>query len=265
MKEDIRINELIMFSSLARYIDFCDNQCELTYADIACDHGYIGEKLLNTGVAENVIFSDISAKSLQKARNLITKSSNIKKSLFFIGDGLSVIKSPIFACVIAGVGGREIVKILKSEKQVLSKYFVLQTSQDDLFLLNELISMGFLIVADKIIKVKNHIYRTMLVTKETGSYDDKIFSFLKDRNLIHCEISPQLLNNYKNFNSIYFGKMNILNFGENHYNTLHWLNNRLKQNLEQLNVSIESVSLVKFRAELKEKIRLLDKMLEWVI
>ena len=44
-----------------------------SFADVGCDHGYIAEKMLESGKCNHVIISDISAPSLKKAEKLLKR------------------------------------------------------------------------------------------------------------------------------------------------------------------------------------------------
>lgn len=81
--------------------------------DCGCDHGYIGEKALSEGIAKKVIFVDISAPSLEKARKLCLEKGHISCE-FVCQDGIGDIKAD--AAVIAGMGGLEITDIISRAK-----------------------------------------------------------------------------------------------------------------------------------------------------
>ena len=101
-------------------------QGSATLADVGCDHGYLGYEALKRGYALRVIATDVSDKSLDKARRLFCENGYIDRVEFRCGDGLSVLgEDEADTVVISGMGGREIVKILsnahsKYEKLVLS-------------------------------------------------------------------------------------------------------------------------------------------------
>lgn len=85
-------------------------QCELL-ADVGCDHGYVGIAALESGVARRVVFSDISAESLSKARENCP-SSFASRVEFVCQNGLGQIAAD--CAVIAGMGGLEIISVLKA-------------------------------------------------------------------------------------------------------------------------------------------------------
>lgn len=91
-------------------------------ADVGCDHGYIGTEALLRNIAQTVVFVDISAPSLQKARQNCPDEL-CRRAQFVCQDGL---KDVLCDCaVIAGMGGLEIISVLKSARQ-LPQYLVLQ-------------------------------------------------------------------------------------------------------------------------------------------
>lgn len=91
-------------------------------ADVGCDHGMIGVQALIEGKVNKVLFTDISAPSLQKARILAEKKGLISKCEFIFGDGLCGCYAD--CAVIAGIGGKEILKIL-ADTDSLPEYLVL--------------------------------------------------------------------------------------------------------------------------------------------
>lgn len=83
--------------------------CE-TLADVGCDHGKIGFSALSLCKAKKVYFIDISRESLRKAEVLCeTKEFDAE---FLCQDGLGKTKAD--CAVIAGMGGMEIIEIIKN-------------------------------------------------------------------------------------------------------------------------------------------------------
>ena len=89
-------------------------QPTIVLADVGCDHGKFGVGALKEGKAKKVIFSDISAKSLEKAKKLCEKKG-ITDAEFLCTDGCDNIPHAD-TVVIAGMGGREIISILEKCK-----------------------------------------------------------------------------------------------------------------------------------------------------
>lgn len=96
-------------------------QCD-TLADVGCDHGYVGIEALKRGIAQQVIFCDISAQSLQKARENCPETLKTRAQ-FVCRDGLGNIRCD--CVVIAGMGGLEIISVLNNAEH-LPQTLVLQ-------------------------------------------------------------------------------------------------------------------------------------------
>ncbi len=91
-------------------------------ADVGCDHGYVGCEALKRGLAEQVIFIDISLPSLEKARANCPEEL-VTRAQFVCRDGLGNIRCD--AAVIAGMGGLETISVLNSAES-LPETLVLQ-------------------------------------------------------------------------------------------------------------------------------------------
>ena len=92
-------------------------------ADIGCDHGKAGVAAIKNGLARHVIFADISAPSLEKAKCLC-KKEKIENASFVCCDGCDRIEYAD-TLMIAGMGSKEIVSIL-SKCKFVPKQLVLQ-------------------------------------------------------------------------------------------------------------------------------------------
>lgn len=87
-------------------------KCDL-FADVGCDHGYCSEYMLENGLCRKAQFSDISAKSLKKAETLLAPYIEREEAVAIVCSGLEKIDRATELVLIAGMGGEEIVKILK--------------------------------------------------------------------------------------------------------------------------------------------------------
>lgn len=120
-------------------------QCD-TLLDVGCDHGFVAYELKTQGVAKNVMLSDISEKSLEKARELFAK--NHIQAEFFVSDGIKSIQKKFDFCIIAGMGGLEIMNILQDGK---IDNALLQPMNHIAELRLYLVQSGYKIVDDEII------------------------------------------------------------------------------------------------------------------
>lgn len=86
-------------------------------ADIGTDHGKLPALLLMKGVCKQAVLADISALSLQKARDLFHDLR--LEGEFVVSDGLSSIDGALDCIVIAGMGSATICHILESGREKL--------------------------------------------------------------------------------------------------------------------------------------------------
>ncbi len=83
------------------------------FADIGCDHGYMTEYMLRHGLCGRAYISDISAESLKKAEGRLARYIAEGKCIPVVADGLDGLPEPCTFVLIAGLGGEEIVRILR--------------------------------------------------------------------------------------------------------------------------------------------------------
>lgn len=104
---------------LCGYLDKC-----VTFADVGCDHGYCTEYMLKAGLCKRAVVTDISGKCLEKAKSLLKNYIKSGVVTAVCCDGLQGVGADADEVLIAGMGGEEIVKILKNS--FIPKSFVLQ-------------------------------------------------------------------------------------------------------------------------------------------
>ena len=128
---------------LFSYLPLCT-----TFADVACDHGYVAEFMLKHGRCESVVISDISDKCLKKAETLLADYISAGRCRPVCCDGLSKIDRDIDCVMIAGIGGEEIIKILT--EGFIPKSFVFQPMKNADALRKYLLENGCFIETDDI-------------------------------------------------------------------------------------------------------------------
>ena len=89
-------------------------------ADIGSDHGRLGAFLLQNHYCERVMFTDISAPSLDKARKLIALLDLKNRADFRVGDGARALDKKVDVAIIAGMGGETIAEIIENASGHLS-------------------------------------------------------------------------------------------------------------------------------------------------
>lgn len=122
-------------SLLCSYLDKCK-----TFADVACDHGYCAEYMLKNGLCESAVISDISEKCLAKAQALLSNYIKDGRCAAVCCDGLQHIAQSTQQVLIAGIGGEEIVRILKNS--FIPHSFVFQPMKNAEVLREYLLSNG---------------------------------------------------------------------------------------------------------------------------
>lgn len=147
------------------------------FADVGCDHGYIAKAVLDNGLANNVIISDISKKSLSKAQTLLKNYKDKVKS--FCCDGVKDFDGEPDQIFIAGMGGEEIVKIIKNVK-FLPKKFVLCPHKNTFIVRELLLNLGYKLVRDFTFLADLKFYDAIVAEFGTDTYNLKQLTFGKE-------------------------------------------------------------------------------------
>ena len=127
---------------LCAYLDCCE-----LFIDVGCDHGYCTEYMLKKNLCERAIISDISSKSLEKAKVLLKDYIDCGRVAYVVADGLDGIDDSVDEALIAGVGGETITEILK--KGFIPKKFVLQPMHGVRGVREFLVDSGAKIIVDE--------------------------------------------------------------------------------------------------------------------
>lgn len=159
---------------LSKIVDLCPEANII--ADIGCDHGYVSCELILENKARMVVATEKSEKCLLKAVDLANKINIAPFISFRVGDGFEPITKhdKVEFCVIAGMGGLEIIDILKKKPKQLFD-FVLQPMNNVLELRNYLLKHHYKILVDK------KVY-------ENGKYYDLIRTTFGENNFADIEI-----------------------------------------------------------------------------
>ncbi len=131
-------------------------------ADIGCDHGKLSVFLRKNGLG--VIAADRSEKAAEKARTA-AKLAGVSLDVR-VGDGLGVLRADeAKGLVIAGLGGREILRILCGDMELARSFerIVLQPMQRQGELRQGLYKNGFKITDEKLVLDEGRIFELLLV------------------------------------------------------------------------------------------------------
>ena len=157
---------------ILKNLEDCDS-----FADVGCDHGYISEMMLSLSKCGRAYLSDISAKSVQKAAPLTEKYKG--RALLIVCDGLTSVPE-CEQVLIAGMGGREIIKILKSAPFKPVK-LTLQPMKDSENLRRFLIESGYSLERDYTFFAANGKYYDILKAKaKSDSYTEREYRYGRD-------------------------------------------------------------------------------------
>ncbi|MDE6597460.1 MAG: class I SAM-dependent methyltransferase [Clostridia bacterium] len=162
-----------------------------TFADVACDHGYCAQYMLKNRLCESAVISDISAKSLSKAENLLSDYIAEGKCRSVCCDGLTLIPKDTEQVLIAGIGGEEIIKILKTS--YIPKNFVFQPMKNAPALRKFLLQSGCKINKDDIFTDGKNYYFVICGANsgDNGKYSAAQFEYGKD-SLNNCVLKEYL-------------------------------------------------------------------------
>lgn len=130
-------------------------------ADVGCDHGKLGYYLVSTDRATNVIATDISVPSLNKAKELAKENGVSHLIETRAGDGLNPISSgEVDTVVIAGLGGDVIADILSRAREDGKEFahFVLSPNTHPEKVRDELSRSGHIIASDGLTECANKYY-----------------------------------------------------------------------------------------------------------
>lgn len=137
------------------------------FADIGCDHGYIAKAMLDSGKCQKAIISDISAKCLSKAQDLLEVYLCSGKAESVVSDGFEKI-GLCDQALIAGMGGEEIVTIIERAKvqNKLPEKLVLQPMKNCDKVRLCAVNSGYKVISDKVFKSSGKFYN--LITLAFG-------------------------------------------------------------------------------------------------
>lgn len=182
---------------LCTYLQPCKS-----FADIGCDHGYVAEYMLKHSLCEKAYITDVSAKCLAKAEKSLAIYIDCGSCISVCCDGLDGVPKDTEFVVIAGMGGEEIIKILK--KGFIPRKFLFQPMKNAKELRKYLLDAGCHLSVDDTF-YDGYKYYPVIKGETHGvaseKYNEKMLAFGRDslsnpvfKNYIAAEISK--LENY---------------------------------------------------------------------
>lgn len=145
------------------------------FADIGCDHGYISKAMLERGKAKKVLASDISEKCLEKAKDLLKEEIALGKAECIVSNGFDNL-SGCDCALIAGMGGEEIILILKKAK-TLPENLILQPMKNTDKVRVEVVKLGYQIQKDYLFTCGKKHYDLLVLSKGEDSLSAEEIEF----------------------------------------------------------------------------------------
>lgn len=134
-------------------------------ADVGTDHGYIPAWLVQNGICEHVIASDIKAGPLQTAVNTAKNAGVGERVDFRLCSGLDAYKSDEFdTAIIAGMGGETVISILEACPWTKDKKLIIQPQSKLPELRRWMHGNGFVITDAELVYDTGRIYLVWQVT-----------------------------------------------------------------------------------------------------
>ncbi len=182
--------------------------------DVGSDHAKVAIKSLTNKVATFVYNIEINQAPLDNTIKNLNKFNLLDKTNNILNDGLKNLKinDKINYCIIAGMGGKNIINILSNKpKQLLIDSYILVPNNNAYLLRSYLKDNGYKIQYEEIIKESNHYYELIQTSKHNGlkisSNEDCFFGSynLKHQNKSFTEYHKN------NFNHILNSKNHLVN------------------------------------------------------
>ena len=143
-------------------------------ADIGADHGRLSCYLLVNQRCARMCVADLSADSLEKAKELLKLHHLQDRADFCVGDGLEALTSPAQAVAILGMGGRTLSGILERGKDRLhGACLILSAHTEGDLVRGTLCRIGYRIERETIVRAAGRYYTVMRAGPGAETYTEK--------------------------------------------------------------------------------------------
>ncbi len=149
-------------------------ECQ-TFADIGCDHGYMAQAMLKSKKCQKAIIADVSAKCLEKAEELLKEYIKIGRVKSTVSDGFDNVDFCDLA-LIAGMGGEEIVSIIKKASYLPEK-LVLQPMKNADKVRLQALNSGYKVIKDYVFYASKVYYDIIVLEKGEDSLTEEEIEF----------------------------------------------------------------------------------------
>lgn len=148
------------------------------FADVGCDHGYIAKAMVQSGKCQRAIISDISAKCLDKAVQLLSKEIASGVVTAVVSDGFDGVLGCDLA-LIAGMGGEEICSII-SKASSLPEKLLLQPMKNCDKVRVTVVEKGYKIISDSVFFSAGKFYDLISLEKGCDNLTQEEIEFGRD-------------------------------------------------------------------------------------
>ncbi len=160
-------------------------------ADIGTDHGRLARHLLESGRSPHCIATDRDQRALAALRPLVARLFPAGNLEVRYGDGLAVLRDDdrIETVVLAGLGGRTIVRLLEPARRLCLEHVVLQPQREAARVRRWLVRNGYEITAEKL-AFERHRFYEVIAGRPSPDWRMPPFPGLSEDDLF--EVGPRL-------------------------------------------------------------------------
>lgn len=147
-------------------------------ADIGCDHAYLPIYLIREDISPYVIACDVNAGPIIIAKENVENAELGERIELRQGDGLSCLEEgEVKSIVLAGMGGRLIIRILMEGEDVLEKVseLILEPQSDVAALRHFLEDNGFRIISENMISEEGKFYPIIKAVHGNMNLENEVF------------------------------------------------------------------------------------------
>ena len=147
--------------------------------DVGCDHALLDIYLVKKNKNIKAVASDIAKGPLEHAKNNIKKEKLENEIETCLGPGISTYKEGIDTIIISGMGGRNIIGILKNDYKILKKVktLILSPNNYQSDVKKYCTKNGFYIENEEFVKDNHIIYQIIILKRGKKKYTKKEYFF----------------------------------------------------------------------------------------
>ena len=147
--------------------------------DVGCDHALLDIYLVKKEKNIKCIASDIAEGPVEAARSNIKKEKLENEIKVRLGDGLNTYSNEVDTVIISGMGGRNIIGILKNNMKITKSIdtFILSPNNYQVDVKKFLCKNGFYLFDEVLVKEKKFIYQILIFKKGKKHYTKREYFF----------------------------------------------------------------------------------------